>query len=282
MIKNRIYILIISLFIFSACDKIEGPYIDLGGSEPTVDDFPELDYASVYRKILIEEYTGHRCTNCPTGHEKLSELSSLLRDTLVPICIHAGTLAEPRQAGLFTYDFRTTEGNTFYQDFNIGGIPAAVVNRTKFSSDKWKLDVNQWHGVLESTDRTVYAGIQMKTEKISEHVLKIGTKTTMLEEYSSPLHLSLFVVEDHIIKPQSNGSQNIEDYQHNHVFRGALNGAYGSPLSLDGVISKDSAYLLSYNLDFASKDWKIENTSIVAILHNPATKEVLQVEAIKP
>ena len=133
--KNTIYTLIIGLFLFSACDKIEGPYVELNNSQTVVDDFPELDRSSVYRKILMEEFTGHLCVNCPVGHAKISELASLFGDTLVPICIHAGTLANPAAGGLFIYNFKTPEGDKFFQDFEVSEIPSAVVNRVKHGGD---------------------------------------------------------------------------------------------------------------------------------------------------
>jgi len=48
------------------------------------------------------------------------------------------------------------------------------------------------------------------------------------------------------------------------------------------LLAKDSAYIRGYNLDFKEKDWKIGNTFVVVILHDPTTKEVLQVEVKKP
>ena len=276
MMKNTIYTFIISLFLFSACDKIEMPY----AQEDTSffeDNFPPLNYSSVYRKILIEEYTGHRCTNCPAGHIKLVELSALFGDTLVPICIHATELAKP-VGSLYSYDFRTSEGTELSNDFGINPIPAAVVNRTKFSGNNWALvGEEKWYNVIKNANRHVYAGIQIMTEEEASRVLKINTKTTMLETYNSPLQVSIFLIEDNIIKPQLNGTEPDTLYQHNHVFRTSLNGTYGTKINL----AKDSAFLKGYYLDFKGKDWNIKNVSVVVILHDPATREVLQVEVKK-
>ena len=276
--KNVLYTLIIGLFLFSACDKMEEPYIRIPEVIQVTDTFPSLDRASVYRKILIEEYTGHRCAYCPLGHAKLDELAHFFGDTLVAICIHAGDLAIPR--GSYTYDFRTKEGVELHADFGISTLPAAVVNRTKFGGNKWALSKEQWQNAIQNVARNVYAGIQIITKK-SDNILDISTKTTMIAAYGSPLRLSVFLMEDNIIQSQLNDDVRDEQYQHNHVLRASCNGTYGAPLSPDGILLKDSAYLSGYRLDFKGKDWKIENTSVVVILHDPATKEVLQVEVMK-
>jgi len=279
--KNIIYILIAGLFLFSACDKIEAPYFIVNPNVVIVDTFPPLDRTSVYRKILIEEYTGHYCTNCPVGHAKISELSLFFGDTLVSVCIHAGMLAKPRPSGLYVYDFTTIEGEQLYNDFNIDGIPVAVVNRRKFGGNNWALGVDQWKNAIENVVRTVYAGIQIQTKKIEKDILEIATKTTMLENYNSPLRLSIFLMEDNIIKPQLNNNVNDEEYQHNHVLRAVLNSTYGAPIPPNGFFAKDSAYVLGYHLNFKDKDWKMENCTVVVFLHDPETKEVLQVEVKK-
>ena len=278
--KNIIYIGFISLFLLSSCDKIEMPYIEtLPGVVVTVT-FPPLDRSSVYRKILVEEYTGHTCTNCPDGHDKISELSMIFGDTLVPIGIHATSFANPI-SGLYKYDFRVKEGLELAKDFEIYAIPVAVINRTKFGGNELGLLMEQWQNAIQNVSRTIYAGIQIKDSVMGGTLLNVYTKTTMLEEYNSPLRLSVFLVEDNIIKPQRNGTQDIEDYSHNHVLRASFNGTYGVTLTSDGILTKDSAYIKGYGLDFKEKDWKMKDCSIVVILHDPVTKEVLQVEVLK-
>ena len=95
---NLIVTLAILLCAFVSCDKIEGPYITPDESVETNVEFPDIDPNNVFRKVLIEEYTGHRCTNCPDGHRELASLHERYGDTLVAIGIHAGTFALPAAA----------------------------------------------------------------------------------------------------------------------------------------------------------------------------------------
>jgi hypothetical protein len=56
--KKAIYILAVIGLILGACDKIEEPYlVKTDGSGPAP--------GEKVRKIILEEFTGHICVNCP-------------------------------------------------------------------------------------------------------------------------------------------------------------------------------------------------------------------------
>lgn len=273
MKKTILFIVIVLCFV--ACNKIESPYLTLSEQEDVDVVFPELDPNTVYRKILFDEYTGHLCPNCPSGHQVLEQLLDIYGDTLVAVCIHAGELAEP-EAGM-PYDFRTPTGDQLFIDYSIQYNPRAIINRTGAPIDK-----SQWVNGVQNANRSLHAAIQIINQfSESNRSLKINTKTTLLEEYNQPVQLSLLLVEDNIIKPQKNNSQIVEDYVHNHVLRAGINGNYGEHISPEGLMSKDSSYLYGYSIDFNGTDWVPENCSVIAILLDESSKEVLQVEKTK-
>ena len=276
--KRIIFILtfVAAALIATSCDKVEGPYLQYDESVETTVEFPELDINTVYKKVLVEEFTGHRCTNCPDGHRELESLHERYGDTLVSIGIHAGTFAATTSS--FPTDFRTEEGNTLYEDFtvNLVGTPSAVVNRTQHDN-VYALGIAAWQPAIDQ-ERTLecVAAVQLinmfdlSTKKLTAH-----TKTTPLNGYSGDLQLALYVIEDGIIAPQKDGTETIEDYVHNHVLRGSMNGVYGTILVSAG---EDGSYLKSYELDCSQKDWNFSNCSVVAILMDATNREVLQVE----
>src|SRR5574344_1583199 len=116
-----------------SCDKIEDPYITADESVLTDVSFPDLDTNVVYRKILIEEFTGHRCTGCPLGHAELDNLSTIYNDTLIAIGMHVDRNAAP-SGELFIKDFRTPEGTEIYETYGNIGTPSAMVNRTEYNN----------------------------------------------------------------------------------------------------------------------------------------------------
>lgn len=274
MKKALLFIAVVLCFV--ACNKIESPYLTLSQQEDVDVDFPDLDPSTVYRKILFDEYTGHTCIGCPEGHTILDQLLSQYGDTLVAVGIHANWFALP-EAGVFSYDFRTPTGEQLYLDYHISNNPQAIINR---SGDALAKSV--WSSEMQNADRTLHAAIQIINQyNTANQSLKINTKTTMLEDYDQTVQLSLLLVEDNIVKPQKVGTSVNEEYIHNHVLRAGINGNYGEHISPGGLVSKDSSYLYGYSIDFNGTDWVPENCSVIAILLDENSKEVLQVEKAK-
>lgn len=270
---------LLCLFAASSCDKIEGPYISQDQSVVTDVVFPDLDTNAVIQKVLMEEYTGQCCVNCPNGHRELEELSETFGEALVPIGLHVGIFAIPTSS--FPNDFRTEEGTTLYNDFGVAsiGTPAGVVNRKSFGGSS-VLNISQWRqSISECAAETPVAAIQMINQyNAADKKLTAHTKTTIIADYEGTILLSLYIIEDGIVGPQKDGDEIIEDYVHQHVLRGSINGTYGTQLTMDGTVQKGESYTKSYDLDCTEKSWNIDNCSVIAILTDATTKEVIQVE----
>jgi len=110
MKKFSINILSILLIwgIFQSCDKIDAPYLVKQEC-----DNPNPQQAT--RKVVLEEFTGHTCVNCPTASAVAHNLANIYEDQLVLISVHAGAYSEP-ESGDFSYDFRTSTGNELDQN----------------------------------------------------------------------------------------------------------------------------------------------------------------------
>lgn len=274
--KKSIFILtfIVAAIITVSCDKVEGPYLQYDESVETTVEFPELDWSTIYKKVLVEEFTGQRCTNCPDGHRLLAALSASFGDTLVSVCVHAGAFANPN--GKFPADFRTEEGTTLYQEFSVGATPRAVFNQSPYNGG-YAVDMANWaQAAGHFSQQSPIAAIQMINE-FSGGVLTAHTKTTFLTDYEDHVKLALYVIEDGIVSPQIDGGDTIADYVHNHLLRGSLNGTYGTFISNDGKVISDSSYMKSYQM-VADGSWVPARCSVVAILMDATTREVLQVE----
>ncbi|MBK8282605.1 MAG: hypothetical protein IPK94_21325 [Saprospiraceae bacterium] len=75
--------------IFQCClySCIEVPVVLPTGSDPTTN--------QTTQNVLIEEYTGVRCQNCPAGAQLLEELKTIHGDQLIVLSIHGGFLLNP-------------------------------------------------------------------------------------------------------------------------------------------------------------------------------------------
>jgi len=271
--------LVVACCLLAGCDKIEGDYYEIVNQEEVTVTFPDINPATVYRKMLVEEFTGHRCTNCPQGHQILENLHQQYGDTLVTVGIHYGALAKP-VGSLFSYDFRTEAGDEIGDAYVIDAIPAAIMNRN-YKAGGWMRD--QWANVIRDIDRSqVPAAVQLINEYNPDNMtLKANVKVTLLQNYTNPLRVVIFLLEDGIVKPQKDGSQDIEDYVHNHVLRAALTDPFGFILAnnkLDWSSGDTETYAVSIKM--ADTDWTPENCSVVAFLYDPINNDVLQVEQV--
>ena len=109
----RKYITLLSIIlIVSSCDVEEEPFIN---------DYDS--YVNPDKKVLIEDFTGHKCPNCPDAARELEAIHAIYGDQIIGMAIHVSSFARPyhiSQAPQYQYDFRTKWGDdwdAFYDQY---------------------------------------------------------------------------------------------------------------------------------------------------------------------
>jgi hypothetical protein len=286
--KNILISLFSVIFIFavSSCDKIEKPEKPVQTDELNGDTvvFPVL--GTPIQKVLLEEFTGHTCVNCPTGHKKAADLKALYEDTLVVVAIHAGYTAEPVSGTIFTADYRTEAGNELCSSFSVPGNPSGLVNRTPFNGSTVLL-YGVWAGAIKAIDRSnPPLAIQLKVNDYpSEKRINVFAKSTFLQDTQKNYKLTFFLIEDSIVSPQSNNSTaigtvpEIVDYMHQHMLRGSINSVWGTSIATTSAqIAANTSVVKGYNYSFDGKIFVKSNCSVIAVVYDVDTKKVVQVE----
>lgn len=266
-----IFIAITTSFFFS-CDKIDIPLV----SEDTTE---ENDTSStvVVRRILMEEYTGHYCTNCPQGATEMQRLVGIYGDQLIPISLHAGdvTFNEPHTgSGSYETDFRTPAGDAYAIQFPPNGLPKGMVSRINagegFQVNQWESEFLALKDIAPLAEITIVNTYNSTTREVT---IEIETEWLLDGGAGTTYKLQVGVIEDHIIDWQLDGSTNVPDYDHRHVFRGAVNTTWGEAVSTTSQGSKDNK-TYSYTLDAG---WNADNCEIVAFIYKDAPNyEVMQ------
>ena len=82
-----IFIIFTIVNILISCDKVEPPYTIQSSSTKT-------DSTTYQRHVLLEEFTGSACGNCPAGQATVDSLENQYPNTLISYEIHAGYFAE--------------------------------------------------------------------------------------------------------------------------------------------------------------------------------------------
>ena len=87
---NRFFYIIIATIFISSCEVIEGPYMT-----GTIDPIDTTNNQYV-KNILIEDFTGHTCKNCPDAARELDAIHDVYGSQIIGLAIHAGqTFARP-------------------------------------------------------------------------------------------------------------------------------------------------------------------------------------------
>lgn len=290
LILGTAILLTATAWMINSCDKIEEPYIVkkivVDTAQCPVPEFPVV--TSTVKRILLEDYTGHTCVNCPRAAVTAHELSEEYGNKLVIIAVHAGYFAKPLSAP-FDYDFRTAAGTDWDNFFGIGkvGNPNGMVNRGGYPSQHI-LSPSAWGNALDNAiDVPPLAELQVIGEyEESSSKLCIHTKTSFLQNISNrEIKLSVVIVEDSIIQPQKNNdaqvgsTPQINDYVHMHVLRGAVNASWGDKVLEKSTVS-GSPVIKSYQTQlesFGAYEMQPDKCRIIAFLYDGETFEVLQV-----
>ncbi len=175
------------------------------------------------RVVLIEEFTGKGCTNCPKGSRELDNLLAIYGSQLVVVSIHAGFFANPQFFPLGQYDLRTQEGEQIFALLGPNlGYPSAVVNRKKFSGD-YQHGANAWAGFVaaEITEEPdVEFTVDAEFDPVSRSML-IVVEGRARVDVGFPVYIGVMVTESGIIDAQDDQEAGgiVEDYEHKHVLR---------------------------------------------------------------
>ena len=270
-----IFVLFISLITIQSCDKIEPPYKENNTITPG---------ETNKRKVLLEDYTGHTCVNCPPAGVKATELKTVYGDQLVIITVHAGYFAAP-YAAPFDSDYRTEAGNDWNSFFGIITNPKGMVSRLSDGGSQL-VDYGEWGTRIGNlVDEDALASIEIETTYTeSNRSLQIKTSTKFLQEMQGSYNIQLCLTEDSIVSPQRNNSATvgpvptIEDYVHRHMLRQGINGSWGEPIVAgNNAIVAGQSYEHSYTMTLNS-DFNVKHCSVVAFVYSTADYGILQVE----
>ncbi len=270
---NYIYLLLFIVFTAS-CDEIDAPYwVSKTNTDTTVN--------GSGRKVLVEDYTGHKCGNCPLGHRKLQEILLLHKTDVIPVTLHVSDFARPING--YPEDFRTTEGTEISDFYAIANLPLGMVNRTPYNEET-VLALDSWFGALDQQlDLPQVVELKITNSYDSTNLtLSTTINSSFLTDNNQNLMLTVWLTEDSIIATQDDYAVNpprIADYVHRHVLRKSLSATWGDTLVVSNAANGTSV-IKNYSLPMTGA-WNVNHCYIVTFVSDADTKEVLQAEEQK-
>lgn len=265
--------LAVLILLASSCEEIPpvlNPNDGNGGDTETPVDMQ-------MRQVLIEEFTGVRCVNCPAGSEAIEVLLGQHGQQLVAVSIHAGFFATPYAES--NEDLSNNQGESIMSLVSEPiGFPTAVVNRKLFDGEEGRqIGQGQWAGKIAEEligDPTVRIDIQ-NTFNDGDRTLTADIDLYVVEDVvAEDLRLSVYLTENNISDYQQTPSGVQSDYTHKHVFREALTAVEGDQLSesftAGAVVSRTLTFTLPAN-------YNANECEVVAFVHQGGgTLDVIQ------
>jgi len=221
------------------------------------------------RVVLVEEVTGVRCPNCPSGSAKIASLIEQFPDQVIAVAIHGSFLTSPYAES--KYDFRheaARELENYLKPWE--GKPAAFVNRKKFENEPLRsvpeFDLLATY-VAQELNEPHQLEISMSTDyDESSRTLEVNLGVIPLVDLSGEYRIHVMLTEDHIIDRQANVGELIEAYEHDHVMRMMLTAFDGDPFESELVANE--LINTSYSVTIPAEDgsWVADNMNVVVFI----------------
>lgn len=234
------------------------------------------------KNILLEEFTGINCGNCPSAHKIAANLLLAQENTFYSIAIHSGYYASPFSD---QPDFRTPEGEELDATFASGsGYPCGMINRHTFagtspimSRSNWTLCAKEIHQENAPVNLYVTSTYSAADAQLTVHVE--GYYTADVDAQQNLLTVAL--TQNNIRGPQSGGGVG-SDYLHQHMLRDYLTPLWGDTISdcTEGsFFTKDYTYAVPENINDVAVD--PAELEVIVFVANDKT-DVLNVTGVKP
>ncbi|MBR5086421.1 MAG: Omp28 family outer membrane lipoprotein [Muribaculaceae bacterium] len=256
--RTKLYILLsLAAMLISACSYI-----------PEDEQLIYVKPAPVERSVLIEDFTGQRCVNCPNAAQEIEKLIEQYgEDAIIAVGIHSGPLGFHTNSRF--YGLSTDLGDSYYTFWNLEYQPVGLIDRGA------PTEYTAWGTLVrEELQKSAPIDINVDVTPGDDSHFDIYTMIQGVDGDTQG-KLQLWIVEDEVTAFQMmpDGTRN-DNYVHNHVFRAAVNGDWGEDVS----VQEGYSTLIDHSI-ILDEDWNPEKISIVAFVYN--NSGVLQVTKAK-
>lgn len=244
------------------------------------------------KNVLLEEYTGINCPNCPDGHRIANEIMEANPGRVFGINIHQGSYATPSSG---QPDFRTAYGDALAGQTALTGYPCGTINRHAFTSpapmtsggtaqsrSNWVNCTNQIMAQASPVNVAIDASLNEATRELSILVEVYYTSAGSPSTNS----LNIAVLQDYVLGPQSGSSYNPDyifgtQYYHMHMLRTLLFGQWGVTIpSTTAGTFYDTAFVYTIPASYGAITAEMYNLKFVAFV-SQGHQEVLTADEFK-
>lgn len=231
------------------------------------------------RNLLIMEFTGNNCKNCPNGASMIDQIKAEEPSgRVISVGLHPdGDINTEPVYSKYTapekQNFRSAAATALYEYYQPSGFPSAIFNGLKSSMSgsipDWMQRASEALALPASMSITATTQYDASSRSLTvDYQIDFGNVVT------GALNATVWLVENHIMGTQTmpDGKKNL-DYEHNHVLRTSLNGNWGEPIGTsfdsDSRVAKTATATLN-------EKWVVDNCDVVIYVYRDDNKEVEQ------
>ncbi|AEA43814.1 Omp28-related outer membrane protein [Fluviicola taffensis] len=320
--KKILILTTVLALVIASCDKVKNAYPAGSGAVSSTLDwslYPDGDSAyymnqglwptfaantNTQRNVLIEDFTGHQCVNCPASTANMEQLIATNPDHIFGLAIHSGP------TGLTGFQVTSTEYPTvFYCDagFEIGkhfgqdapgsafiGNPAFCVNRTQANN---QFVSNAGAAIANKTNACLATPVKVNIQAVANYFaatrgLFLHAEVDKVDaSLTADLAVVVCLVEDSLVARQlvpgnldpdgSPGNAGVPDgrhesYVHRDILRGCIDGRTFGKVLTASDLGANAKYFVSYSYKLPDQ-YNVDNMKLYIYVYDKTTQEIYQV-----
>ena len=227
------------------------------------------------KKVILEEFTGANCPNCPAAHTLIDGFLNTYAGQLFTVGYHPFNSSYTTPQNSSDPDMRRSFSDIFYNTtFTMGTgrfMPSGFVNRRNWAGGRLTGRSN-WSGHISTIlaePSPVNVGV-LATYDTSNTTLTVNVEVYYTDSTEVANTLYVILMESGIVAAQSGGSSN---YVHKHVFRESLTtDQWGDLIPISS--SPGQLHAASFTFDNSAGEYDMENCSVMAFVRDPSTEEI--------
>lgn len=233
--------------------------------------------APVPNNVMMEEFSGVRCANCPDGNTKTHDIYLTNPQRVTIVTVHSDFLAAPYTGEI---DLRTEDANTLETTLGpTGGKPTTFINRKKLEdptkiviSGAGQAKLNAWQTYVNdelATMTPIALDLELIYSDVVERKFRYRVTLSFAQDMTN-INLGFILTESGMKTTQKDGITEIENYEHEWVLRDFITSILGEPLTEN--LAANTVIVKEFEIDLDDEDfnpsgiWKLDNMELVAFL----------------
>lgn len=287
--RNILLALLALAIPLTSCDDIDEADRVVTGTPTTYDRTFETNTIEVgsesfpidnEHKLLIADFTGWKCVNCPTVAEALTtKIMPNYPAVLVSLHMTTNSFSMNHREG---YNCASADSiANWIAGENIAtklSLPSVSIDNVTYKDQVFNSNTTDLENLASERFKACNIDKTVPQTSISINVTPVGDdtydiSTLLIYPHGHGLTLRLWLIEEELISSlQSSTSGIIRNYINHGVLRQVINGSYEGQ---NIIFGPEGQAIVHTRLNIAGKGYKPENCRVVAFITQPGGKDVL-------